>query len=172
MIRSHLSSDQLDMWSVTNDRSNHRRSQATPQAASAQAATSGLHPSRFLDRALQALRQSQLQVRRRAGTRTQVLPFGELSRIVAEDGLRCPGQLRAGQREPGQLHPDSRDPGTNLRDQSRTAASARAAVRDRGEPGPPVAHRPLRFARWRQAVGQHADRPDRRQPGARRGGQP
>jgi glucose-6-phosphate dehydrogenase assembly protein OpcA len=36
----------------------------------------------------------------------------------------------------------------------------------------PVAHRTHRFARWRHAVGQHADRPDRRQPGAPRGGQP
>ena len=35
----------------------------------------------------------------------------------------------------GQLRPDSRDPGTDLRDQSRTPAPARAALRDYGEPG-------------------------------------
>jgi hypothetical protein len=58
-----LFSDQLYVWSVRNDRAIHFRPQATPQAIAAQAAATGRRPSGQLDRTLQALRQSELQVR-------------------------------------------------------------------------------------------------------------
>lgn len=172
MIRTHLRSDQSSMWSDTSDRTNRCRSQATPQAAPAQAAASGLRPSRFLDRALQALRQSQLPVRQRARTRAQVLPVGELSGHLTANGLRASGRVRASQRELGQLRPDSTDLGGGVRDQPRTAASARAALKGNGEPGIPDAHQAHRSARRRHGIGQHAGRSDRRQPGPLRGGQP
>ena len=168
-----LLSDQLFMWSVINDRTNYRRSEETSRALAPQVAASGLSPSGLLDRALQALRQSQLQVCERTRSRAQILPLCELPGQLAPNGLRPAGRVRAGQRVLGQLHPDSADPGRDLRDQSRTATSARAALRGRGEPGLPDAHPPLRSARWRSASGQHADRLDRRRADAHalRGGQ-
>lgn len=173
MKHCKLLSDQLYTWSVTNDRAYHRRSEETSQAIAPQVAAFGLSPSRLLDRALQALRQSQLQVRGRTRSRAQVLPLGELPGQLAADGLRPAGRVRASQRALGQLHPDSRDPGSDFRDQPRTATSARAALRGRGEPELPDAHRPHRSARWRNAFGQHADRLDRRRADAHaiRGGQ-
>lgn len=168
-----LLSDQLYMWSVLNDRANLFRPQATSPAIATQAAAAGRRPSGLGGRTLQALRQSQLQMRRRSRAWTEVLPLGELPGQVAADGLRSPGRLRAGQRARRQLHPGSRDLGGDLRDQPRTAASARAALRCSGEPGTPVAHRSHRSGRWRDAAGQHAHRHDRERLDAHalRGGQ-
>lgn len=173
-MNSHeLFSDQSYMWSVWNDRAKHLRPQATPQAIAAQAATTGRCPSGYLDRALQALRQSKLQVRQWPRPWAQVLPVRELPRQVAADGLRPPGRARPGQRAFGQLRPGSRALGGDLRDQPRTAASARAALRCSGEPDNPVAHRSHRPAGGRDAAGQHAHRHDRgrRNAHALRGGQ-
>lgn len=173
-MNSHeLCSDQLYMWSVLNDRANHPRPQATPQAIAAQAAATGLGPSRLLDRALQALRQSKLQVRSGSWPWTQVLPVSKLPGPLAADGLRSPGRARAGQPVLGQLHPGSGDLGGDLRDQPRTAASARAALRFGGELDTFVPHRSHRPASWRDAARQHAHRHDRGRPDAHalRGGQ-
>jgi len=167
-----LYSDQLYMWSVLNVRTNHLISPATPPAIAAQAATAGRCASGLVDRTLQALRQSELQVRRRSRPWAQVLSVGELSGQVAADGLRPPSRLRADQRARGQLHLGSRDLGGDLRDQPRTAASASAALRCSGEPGTP-AHRSHRPTGWRNAARQHARRLYRRRRDAHapRGGQ-
>lgn len=162
MMRHALLSDQFLTWSATNAKANHRRAQTTPQSVAAQVAASGRRSSGILDRTLQAVRQSQLQMRQRARTRPQVLPLRELSGLVASDGLRPSGRVRTGQREPGQLHADTGSPGADFRDQPRTVSSARAALRGFGEPEHSAAHRSHRSARWRSVVGQHADRPHRR----------
>lgn len=166
-------SDQSYMWSVANDRTYRLRSQTTPQAIAAQAAATGRRPSGLLDRTLQALWQSKLQVCRWARTWAQVLPVGELLGQVAADGLRSPGRARAGQQVPGQLRPGSRHLGGDLRDQSRATASARTALRCRGEFDNFVAHRSDRSCSRRGAACQHARQHDRRQPDAyfQRGGQ-
>jgi hypothetical protein len=161
-----LLSDQLYMWSVLSDRTHHRRAQATPPAVAAPATAAGLGPSGLADRALQALRQSELQVRSRSRPRAQVLPVGKLPGPLAADGLRPPGRAHAGQPVPGQLHPGSRHPGGDLRDQPRTAASARAALRLGGEFDTLVPHRPHRPASWRDAARQHARGHDRGRPDA------
>lgn len=162
-----LFSDQSYMWSVRNDRANHFSSQATPQAIAAQAATTGCHPSGLSGRTLQALRQSQLQMRTRSRAWAEVLPFSELPGKVAADGLHPPGRLRAGQRARSQLRPGSRDLGGDLRDQPRTTASARAPLRCGGEPGSaPVAHHSHRSPRRRDAARQHACQHARRGPAA------
>lgn len=173
MTFHELLSDHCITWSAINDGTNYFRTQATPQTIAAQVAASGLGPSRIVDRTLQALRQSELQVRRRSRTWPQVLPLRELSGPVATNGLRSPGRVRAGQRALGQLHPDSRDLGRDIRDQSRTAAPARIALRGTGEPGTPVAHCSHRSGRWCDTSGQHVDRHDRGGPDAHalRGGQ-
>jgi len=153
-----LLSDQLSMWSVKNGRTNHLRPEATSQAIAAQAASAGCRSSGILDRTLQALRQSKLQVRSGSWPWAQVLPVGELSGQVAADGLRSPSRLRAGQRARGQLRAGSRDLGGDLRDQPRTAASARAALRYSGERETPFAHHSHRSIHWRDAARQHACR--------------
>jgi hypothetical protein len=154
-----LVSDQLYVWSVSNDRTNHSGAQATAQATAAQAAAARRCASRLVDRTLQALWQSQLQVRSRSRPWAQVLPVGELSGPVAADGLRPSSRLRADQRARSQLHPGSRDLGGDLRDQPRTAASTRTTLRRNGEPGTtPVAHRPHRFLSCCDAARQHAGR--------------
>ena len=157
-----LLSDPLYNWSVRNDRSDFFSPQATAQATASQAAAAGLGPPRLPDRALQALRQSELQVRTGSRPWAQVLPLGELSGPLATDGLRAASRARAGQRMGGQLQAGSRDPGGDLRDQPRTTTAARAALRRNGEPDATVAHRPRRSYRWRNAAGQHARGHDRR----------
>src|SRR5437016_5496255 len=111
MSAHELLSDQLNLWSVKNDRADLFSPQATPQATAAQDAAAGRRASGLLDRTLQALRQSKLQVRRGSRTRTQVLPLGELLWQVASNGLRPPGRARAGLRALGQLRPSARDLG-------------------------------------------------------------
>lgn len=163
MKKHGLLSDQLYKWSVRNGRSNFFNPQATPTATASQAAAAGLHPPRLPDRALQALRQSELQVCSGSRPWAQVLSVGELSGPLATNGLCAAGQVRAGQRVGGQLHPGSRDPGGDLRDQPRTPTAARAALKKcNGEPDATVAHRPRRSDRWCDAGGQHARGPDRR----------
>jgi hypothetical protein len=171
---NELISDQLYMWSVLNVRTHHLCSQATPQAIAAQVAAARRCASGLLGRTLQALRQSQLQVRRRSRPWTEVLPVGELSGPVAADGLRPSSRPRPSERARGQLRSGSRDPGGDLRDQPRTAASARTTLRRNGEPGTtPVAHRPHRYLSCCDAARQHARRPYRGRADAHtlRGGQ-
>ena len=167
-------SDQLYMWSVINGRANHFRAQATSQAIAAQAPAPGRRASWLPDRALQTLRQSELQVRRWSRPRSQVLPLGKLPGPLTADGLRPPGRVRAGQRTHGQPRPGAGNFGGDFRDQPRTAAPARAALRCAGEPDTPVAHRSHRRANGCHVAGQHARRHDRGHPHAhtRRGGKP
>ena len=167
-------SDQLYMWSVINGRTNHFRTQAPPQAIAAQTSPARLCASGLPDRALQALRQSELQMRRWSRPRSQVLPLGKLPGALSADGLRPSGRPRAGQRTVGQPRPGARHLGGDLRDQSRTASQARATLRCTGEPDTLVAHRCHRRTNGGGVAGQHAGRHDRGRPGAHamHGGQP
>ncbi len=162
MNTHRLLSDQSYTWSASSDRSDFFSPQATAQATASQASASGLGTPRLPDRALQALRQSELQVRTGSRPWAQVLPVGELSGPLATDGLRAASRARAGRRMGGQLQAGSRDPGGDLRDQPRTTTAARAALRRNGEPDATVAHRPRRSHRWRDAAGQHDRDHDRR----------
>jgi hypothetical protein len=161
MSRIDVMSDQSVTWSDAYVRAALFDSQAPSLALAAQAAAVGLCLAGFIDRALQALRQAGLQVCRWARSRAQVLPIGELSRQVAEDGLRPSRRLLASERARGQLRPGSRDLGGDLRDQSRTVAPARANLRRSGEPRPRAAHRFLRSVRRCHAARQHAHHLDR-----------
>src|SRR5580765_5083721 len=134
MIIHALLSDQLFMWSVTDDRTVPCRTAATPQTAAAQAAAAGGGAARLTDRALQALRQPALPMRQRPRAWAQVLLVGQPHRGVAAHGVRPPGRACRGQRVPGQLRSRARDPGRDLADQPRAVAPAAAAVRYSGEP--------------------------------------
>lgn len=149
-------SDQLLMWSDHGAQETDCRSQETPHAPAAPAAPSGGHPARLTHRALQALRQTRVQMRHRSRARSQILSLGEFPGPSARDGLRAAGESRRDQRAHRQLPPHSRDPRADLRDQPRTAAASRAAVRHHGEPAFNLAHHPHRFAIGQRAAGQHA----------------
>lgn len=156
-----LLSDHRFSWSVKDGRTNLNRAQASTQAIAAQIACARLGASGLPDRALQALRQSELQVRKRSRSRSQVLPLGELPRQTSADGLRPSGRSRAGQPERRRLRPCSRHPGGDLRDQPRAFTPARAALGGNGEHHARNAHHHRRHSRWRDSSGQHARRLDR-----------
>ena len=156
-----LDSDQSNTWSVCDDRSTIlRRAQTTPQTVAAETSATGLRDARIPHRALQALRQSRLQMCRRPRTWAKVLPVGQLPWQNAADGLRATRRPRRDQPAPGQLSPGSRDPGGDLRDQSRTVAPPRVALRSRGEPDANIARRSHRHPSCRNASRQHAHRLD------------
>jgi hypothetical protein len=156
MSRRRVRSDQLIVWSDRDAQEILCCAQATPQTAAAPAAGSGGGSARLAHRALQTLRQTRVQMRHRSRARSQILSVGEFPGQSARDGLCAAGESRRDQRAHRQLPPHSRDPGADLRDQPRTAAASRAAVRHHGEPGFNLAHHPHRFAIGRGAAGQHA----------------
>lgn len=160
-----LRSDQFDMWSDWDDRGTHFHPQTPPQTPAAQTASSGVGPARLTHRALQALWQTRVQVRRWSRTRPQVLPVRELPGPSASNGLRPAGRLRPDQRACSQLSSSPRDPRRDLRDQPRTAAPSRGALRGSGESGFHCAHHPHRFPVWRRAPRQHARDLARRRAG-------
>ncbi len=138
-------SDQLYTWS---DRNEEKRAcchlEKTSSGSSAPTAPTQGDPARLADRALQTLWQARVQVRRWPRSWTQVLPFGELSRITAADGL-CAARVSCSDcRVCCQLPPGPRDLRSDLRDQPRTAAPPGGALKGhhaRSARRPPCTHR-------------------------------
>jgi hypothetical protein len=131
-----IESDQLYTWSDENPESARCRITETPPCAPAPTASAPSHPPRLSHRTLQTMRQTGMQMRRRPGPWPQVLFVGQLSQLTAANGLRAAGVLRSNGRIPGQLSSSARNPGGHLRDQSRTAAPPRGALRSHHEPSP------------------------------------
>jgi hypothetical protein len=164
-----LASDQLLAWSDENSETDHRRLANAPPSAPAPIAPAQRCPPWFSHRALQALWQARMQMRRRPRSWPQVLPVGELSRPASTNGLRAARVLRAGERVSGQLPPRSPGPGGDLRDQPRTPTPSREAVTDRHERSalsPPRADRsgtgrraPRQYARQLARPGPQFDGP-------------
>jgi hypothetical protein len=123
-----LESDQLYTWSE-NSEPVHCRIAKTPQHSPAPVASAPSDPPRFSHRTLQTMWQAGMQMRRRSRPWPQVLSLGQLPGIAAANGLRPAGALRPNGRVPGQSSPCPRDPGGDLRDQPRTAAPARGALK-------------------------------------------
>src|ERR1700745_3353995 len=124
-----VESDQLYTWSDENPEPTRCRIAETPQCAPAPIASAPSDPPRFSHRTLQTMRQAGMQMRRRSRPWPQVLPIGQLPGLAAANGLRAAGALRANGGVPGQLPPSPRDPGGDLRDQPRTAAPPRGALK-------------------------------------------
>jgi len=156
MSRLRVRSDQVIMWSDWDAQEILCCAQATPQTAAAEAATTGVRVARLAHRALQTLRQARVQMRRWPRTRSQVLSVGELPGQSSANGLRPSGRSRRDQRTRCQLSSGARDLGADLRDQPRTAAASRGALRHGGERGSNHAHHSHRFPVWRRAACQHA----------------
>ena len=106
---------------------------AETQTAGEPAAASGDVLVRFLDRALQALRQSGMQMRHGPGARSKVLPVGQPVGIDTTHGLRALRVSAAGPAVRSKLSTDARNPQGNLRHQSRTVATTGTTVDRSGD---------------------------------------
>jgi hypothetical protein len=150
-----LLSDQSLTWSA-NGRYSVVHFAQTPRAIAE--ANAGVRDAlaRLAHRALQALRQTGLQVCRRPGPWSQALPVRELSWPPSANGLRAASRLRRRRRAPGELSPRSRGHRGDLRDQPRTIAPPRGALRGAGEPVVAVARQLHRSAIGRRTHRQHA----------------
>ena len=157
-----LKADQLYTWS--EDDAPHlaqaayvRLAKASAAAVTPVAATPS-SAARFPHRALQAVWQAWLQMRPRAWSWPQVLPFRELSRTKTANGLRAPGVPRPHQRVSRPSPSGARDIGGDLRDQSRAAAASRGHLRNRHAQPPRILQRSGEHGNGRPALGQYACR--------------
>jgi hypothetical protein len=155
MNRSILLSDQSLTWSAHGRSSVVEVAQASRPVAAANAG-SGHAAQGLAHRALQALRQTWLQMCRRPRSWSQVLSVREFSWAPAANGLRAPGRLRRRDRTSGELSPSPRDHRGDLRDQPRTLTPPRGALRGGGEPVVAAAHPIHRSAIGRRTHRQHA----------------
>ena len=124
-----LQSDQLYTWSDGNTKTIDRWLAQTPSSAAAPTAAARCHLAWLSHRALQTLWQTGMQVCRRPRSWSQILSFGKLPGPATANGLCATGVLRADQRVPGQLPASARAFRTDLRDQPRTPAPKRGAVK-------------------------------------------
>lgn len=159
MSFSRLQADQLYTWSETCAAQITQTVLCclaqTPPTASAPATPAGSIASWFADRALQALRQAGVQVCQQCWSWPQVLSLGELSQTAPADGLRAPGASAANSQGACPLPSRARDPGGDLRDQPRTVAPPREALRGCHEHG---SFHAAGYATRRRALGQHGGR--------------
>jgi hypothetical protein len=125
MNRIYALSDHYDNWS---DRSALRNAPETARGASAQAAVAEGSSPGIVDRTLQTLRQTRMQVCRRTRPWSQVLPVGQPIRRQPPDGLRPAGLPRPGGCLPEQQPFDPVHSGRDLRDQPRVVAAEREAL--------------------------------------------
>jgi hypothetical protein len=126
-----------------------------PAIAVAKAPASGCGVARLADRALQALRQTGLQMCRRPRPRTEVLPVGEFSWRATADGLRASGTFGGHPRPRRQLPRGAHDARGGLRDQPRAVTAPRGALRTGGERNVAAAHPTDRRFRRCAAPRQH-----------------
>ena len=129
-----VESDQLYTWSDINEEERACcQPEKTPSSPPTSTAPAQGDPARLVDRALQTLWQARVQVRRRPWSWTQVLPFGELSRLAAADGLCSAGGACSDCGVCRQLPLGPRNLRSHLRDQPRTAAPPGGALNGRHE---------------------------------------
>lgn len=156
-------SDQLFAWSDGYSERTRRRTAKTPQRSCAPAAAAEIDPAGLPYRAIQAMWQAGMQVRRRSRTRAEVLSVRKLSWPAAANGLRAPGGIWANIGVSRQLSPKPRDSGSNLRDQPRVVAPSRGALKSCHERAAGCRPRPDRCGIGRRASGQYAGWLARRQ---------
>lgn len=156
MNQFELLSDQLFKWSENHANSLDHRAQTSAQATAAQTPAVGWRFAWLVDRALQALRQTGLQVRQWSGTWTEVLLVGESYRCSTDDELRSAGHSAASLAIPCQLPRNPRHTRSALRDQPRVAAPPGTVLGAGGEREIHKPHRHLRYHCRCDADGQHA----------------
>jgi hypothetical protein len=160
-----LQSDQLDTWSDKNAKGIRCRAAKTPLHSCASTAPAQIDSAWLAHRAIQAMWQAGVQMRRWSRTRPQVLSVGKLSGPAAANGLCAAGCLWRNGRVSGQLSSKPRDSGSNLRDQPRIIAPSRGALKRCYERAAGCRPRPDRCGIGRRASGQYAGWLARRQWG-------
>src|SRR6266852_2402179 len=128
MYFPRVESDQLYTWSEKNGKPACCRLEKTPSSPPTPTATAQGDPAWLADRALQALWQAGVQMRRRPRPWPQILPFGEPPGLAATNGLCAARVSRSDYRVHCQLPPGARDLRSDLRDQPRTAAPPGGAL--------------------------------------------
>ena len=126
-------SDQSLTWSAKDETKTHLRLKKTASGPATPTPLSDRYPPRLAHHALQAVWQARLQMRPGSRSRPQVLPLGQLSPFAPANGLCAAGVSRPDREVSCQLSARARDLRGNLRDQSRTTAPARGALRNRDE---------------------------------------
>src|SRR3954453_20311720 len=159
-----IESDQLYTWSDEQHTEGATGDLAqTPHGSPAPTTSTPGDPAWLPDRALQALRQAGMQMRRRSRSRSQVLPVCQLPGLAAANGLRATGVLHANSGTPRQLSPSPRDPRGDLRDQPRIAAPSGGALTNRHERITGCPPCPARRRIGQRVARQYAGRLPRRQ---------
>jgi hypothetical protein len=151
-----LLSDQLFAWSDEHSERTCPRTAKAPQRSCAPTAAAEIDPAGIPHRAIQALWQAGMQVRRRSRTRAEVLSVRKLSWPAAANGLRATGCLRANSGVCRQLSPEPGDSGNDLRDQPRTSAPPRGALERHHERVTRCRPRPDRCGIGRRVARQYA----------------
>src|SRR4029450_86353 len=128
MYFPRVESDQLYTWSDKNGKPACRHLEKTPSSPPTPTALAQGDPAWLADRALQALWQAGVQMRRRPRPWPQILPFGEPPGLAATNGLCAARVSRSDYRVHCQLPPGARDLRGDLRDQPRTAAPPGGAL--------------------------------------------
>ena len=160
-----LLSDQLFTWSDGYSERIRCRAAKTPQRSCAPTSPAEIDSARFAYRAIQAMWQAGMQMRRWARTWPQVLSVGKLSGPAAANGLCAAGCLRPNSGVSRQLSPKPRDSGDDLRDQPRIVAPSRGALKRCYERAAGCRPRPYRCGIGRRVSRQYAGRLARRQRG-------
>jgi hypothetical protein len=125
MTENALISDQFYNWSDNEQfRSHSHATPATPGFGQATRAARTVRSPRFLDRTLQTLWQTGLQVRPRPRSWPQVLFVGQPARCPPRDGLRPGRVLSTSFRIPPQLSASASVARTDLQHQSRVITAS------------------------------------------------
>jgi hypothetical protein len=159
-----LESVQLYTWSDEHTKGIRCRTAKTSQCSCAPTASAQIDSAGIHHRAIQALWQAGMQMRRRARSWSQVLSVSELSRPASTDGLCAAGGLRRDGGIDRQLSPNARNSGDNLRDQPRIVAPSRGALKRHHERVTARSSRSDRCAIGRRASRQYARRLAQRGP--------
>ena len=149
-------SDHAFTWSEVFTEKISRRSTKASSDPSRQAASPRWHPSRFSHRTLQALWQAWLQMCQWPRSWPQVLLIRQLPEIAAASGLCSAEPSCGGQEISCPLSTHSRNLRADLRDQPRTAAPPRGALRPHDERHCFPAHRAHKFPISKRGRRQHA----------------
>src|ERR1700730_16130145 len=124
MNKNAIVSDQLYNWSDNEPfRFPCRTAPATPGPGQAAAPARTVYSAGFVDRTLQTLWQTRLQVRPGSRSWPQVLSVGQPARRSTPDGLRAGRVLWTGLRLSAQLPASAPTAGADLQPQSRVATA-------------------------------------------------
>ena len=118
-----LDSDQLYNWSA-RERVHSRIAPSAPSSGQTNDPDRAPYFSRLAHRALQALRQSRLQMSAGPGSWAKVLPFGQPGRRPTRDGLRPGGIFPAGLQLLAELSESPPGTGADMQYQSRVVTAS------------------------------------------------